>query len=385
VNVGYLVRMKFLLAFLQLLPACSEPGEDPAVTDVGDVGADGPDDATDTTDATDGDLGDDVNDADSSDTSDAAPDEPDLGEPRLTIKVVTFNTGSGPGSHHDAEPDDGYSREHGDLTQEWYGNGLAWESFIEDTYQFFDATQPGIVAFQEIFWAGECPNIPEEARIGFVCEGWQPDDPTVASRVLGDGWQVACHPRKPDKCLAVHESVGRFEGCDEELCLEGLAGFPVPNCGSGARVARGRINLVGGDTLTVVNIHGTSGFTAADAECRRSQVDQIFVDLGDGEPGANGEVNLVMGDLNTDPGRLAAGDPSAARWNEVAAEGEFHFHTEVGMDAPPTYAGVANIDHVLSDSFLGDCVHPGITDGHPPVTEAVFFDHAPVVCDLDLY
>lgn len=309
-----------------------------------------------------------------------AETQPRAPEP-LELVAVTFNTGSGPEHDHDAEPDDGYSQVEADLTDAHYGNGLAWEPFIEETRAWFDATQPDVVAFQEIFYAGDCPSVPVDAREGFICEDWSEGEPTVAQRVLGDGWQISCHPGKPDKCLAVHERLGKFQGCDDDLCLDGLDGAPVPDCGSGARVARGVIELEVGGTLTVVNFHGTSGFTSEEAECRRKQVDQVFVDM-DGEPGANGARNLVLGDFNTDPGRLAAGDVSAARWNEIAEQGRFAFHTEVGMDAEPTYLGVANIDHVVSDAFSGDCWHAGVTDGHPAVTDAVFFDHRPAVCTL---
>jgi hypothetical protein len=60
----------------------------------------------------------------------------------------------------------------------------------------------------------------------------------------------------------------------------------------------------------------------------------------------------------------------------------FQFVTAVGEDAPATYAGLFTIDHVVSDSFVGDCWTAGVTEGHPPVTEARVFDHHPTVCAL---
>ena len=60
---------------------------------------------------------------------------------------------------------------------------------------------------------------------------------------------------------------------------------------------------------------------------------------------------------------------------------EFHWNTDVGPEATPTYA-VANIDHVASNHFQGGCWHPGVTDGRPAVTDIVFFDHKPAVCEL---
>ena len=58
------------------------------------------------------------------------------------------------------------------------------------------------------------------------------------------------------------------------------------------------------------------------------------------------------------------------------------FISAVGPDAPLSYNGLADIDHVMSDSFAGDCVIPGVTDGGPQVVDATYFDHAPIVCEL---
>lgn len=310
-----------------------------------------------------------------------AATEPDAEEPSSFV-VVTFNTGTGPGGRHDRPPDDGYTSAEADITDEWYGNGLNWPPLIEDTRAWFDEVRPDIVTFQEIFWTGECADIPADARDGFVCEGWQSGDPTVAQRVLGPDYQIVCHPGKPDKCAAVHRDFGTFRGCDADSCLEGMTGFEVEGCGSGARVARVVIDRTEGSTLTLVNYHGSSGFGSEEVACRIQQTDQVFVDLGDGDPGVNGEQNLVMGDLNTDPTRLADADDSAGRWNDfVGRRQRFDWHTDVSEDGPATYGAVA-IDHVISDAFTGGCWHAGVTEGHDPVSDIVFYDHRPVVCEL---
>ncbi|MCB9537236.1 MAG: hypothetical protein H6704_13370 [Myxococcales bacterium] len=311
---------------------------------------------------------------------DAAPVE-DAGAPGLV--VVTFNTGSTPDLPHDRPPDDGYGQAEADLTDAHYGSGLAWRPFVDDTRRFFADLDPDIVVFQEVFWPGDCPAVPAEARVGFVCEDWTPGDPTVAERVLGPDYQVACHPGHPDKCAAVHRRVGTFRGCDAPFCLEGLTGGRVEGCGRGARVARGVIDRVDGGTLTLVNVHGTSGISRDDQACRTAQVEQVFVDLGDGRPAADGAVNLVMGDLNTDPGRLTGFDASADRWLDfVGPEHAFHWLTAIGPTAPRTYGGAATIDHVVSDTLTGPCTYAGAPDGPPLPTEAVFFDHVPIVCTL---
>jgi len=309
-----------------------------------------------------------------------ADDDDSAGEPE-TITVVTFNTGTTEGIVPQGEPNGGYGEEQAGWSDQYYGDGLAFQAVIEDAQAYFQRTDPDIVVFQEIFYSGVCPEIDPAFHPGFVCETWQPGDPTVAQAVLGDGWQVACHPGKDDKCAAVHERLGSFRGCDEPFCLEGLEGSTVEGCGSGARVGRGVIELVDGGTLTLVNVHGSSGFSQDDEDCRERQFRQVFEDLGlgDGEPAANGERNLIMGDLNTDPGRMTDVDGSAAYFADAVQQGGFHFVTDVGPDAEPTYA-LANIDHVVSDAFEGDCRTAGITEGEPEVSDIVYFDHKPAAC-----
>jgi len=298
--------------------------------------------------------------------------------------AVTFNCGTSEGLPHDAPPDDGYTSEHAALSDRWYGDGLAWSPAVAAARRFFEETDPDVVVFQEVFWTGDCPGIPPEARADFACETWAPGDPTVAQQVLGEGWQVMCHPGKPDKCAAVNLRFGRFRGCDRDLCLEGLEGGRVEGCGSGSRVGRGVIDLAAGGTLTLVNVHGSSGFSRDDMACRERQFRQVFVDLGDGMPAASGSVNLVMGDLNTDPGRAAWIDPSAAFWNEFVGPGlSFHLLTDAGPGAEPTYGGLFNIDHAASDRLAGTCWTAGVTEGREPVTDAVYFDHRPVVCTIE--
>lgn len=318
---------------------------------------------------------------------DATPgggDPTDTGTPPPSLRVVTFNTGTTETMGAVGE-DDGYGAEQAAISDQYYGDGLAWGQTVQDATAFFAQVDADVVVMQEVFWSGDCAKIPEKARAGFVCEDWQEGDETVAQVILGQGWQVACHPGKPDKCAAVHERVGRFSGCEQDFCLEGLYGGTVEGCGSGARVARGRIQRVDGSPLTLVSVHGSSGVTPEDQACRVAQVEQAMVDLGDGAPGADGEQNLVMGDLNTDPGRWTEWDESAARWTDFVGEGlDFHFVSDVGPDAPLSYQGVADIDHVMSDTWAGSCFIAGLTEDHPAVSEVAYFDHRPVVCDVVL-
>jgi hypothetical protein len=296
--------------------------------------------------------------------------------------AMTFNTGTSL-SPPDDKPNDGFHKQQSEYCDEWYGNGLAWIPFVEQTRKFFEEVDPDVVAFQEIFWTGECPDIPPEAQVGFICEDWAPGDPTVVELILTGDWQIMCNPGRPDNCAAVNRRFGSFQGCDEDLCLEGLTGFIIEGCSKGSRVGRSVINLVGGGTLTLVNLHATSGFLDDDMACRVKQFEQVFVDIGDGEPAANGAHNLIMGDFNTDPARMIEDDPSAARLIDFVGSGKgFHFVTDVGLDATPTYGGFFNIDHVVSDNLDGPCWTAGVTEGHPLVTESISFDHRPSVCTL---
>jgi Endonuclease/Exonuclease/phosphatase family len=303
----------------------------------------------------------------------------------LSFVAVTFNTGM-----HDMDPDDDFSGSNAKIAEDYYGAGLSWNKAIADTKAWLAALNADVVAFQEIFDPEECPNIPADKKAGFVCQTWQPGDPSVAQTILGPGYQVVCHPGHHDNCVGVKLSFGKFQGCAGSSCPDGLTGAQVPTCGSGTRVGRGVLDLAAGGKLTVVSIHATSGAKTHDMECRTKQFKQIFEDL-DGAPAANGTRNLVLGDFNTDPARLAALDSSAKALADYVGTGKpFRFITEVGSSVAPTYVqsfvpGVPlglNIDHVVSDALTGSCWTAGLTSGHPAVAPTNYFDHKPGVCTV---
>lgn len=312
-------------------------------------------------------------------------DSGDGGGTPLTLRAVTFNTGTSTGLGHDLDTEDGYTSEHAAWTDEAYGNAMSWPRAEEAATAWMATTAPDIVAFQEILYDPLCAEITPKPELGLRCATYTPGGPTQPQRVLGEGWQVACHPGAPDKCLGVRTAFATLDGCDDDLCLEGLEGTPIDGCGSTrARVARARLTLADGSALTVVSVHGSSGIAPDDMACREKQYLQVFDDAGDGAPLADGERNLVLGDFNTDPVAYAAFDASAAVIaGQTDADGPFTRHTRAGDDGPKSYGGLADIDHVLSDAFDGGCWHAGL-EGHPPVLDAVFFDHRPAVCDLTL-
>jgi hypothetical protein len=300
----------------------------------------------------------------------------DQGPP--TFVAVTFNTGI-----HPTVGVAGFTFQQSQDLDTYYGHGLCWGPAIDQARAFFDNVQPDIVTFQEIFDTNECEDIPTEAREGFVCENWTPCSATVEELILGPGYQVACNWQKSDKCAAVKKEFGTFSGCSDDYCLDGLYGSTINNCGQGARIGRGIIDLSGSGTITIVNVHGSSGVSGDDMECREKQVEQVFIDLGDGDPAVNGDHNLVLGDFNTDPRSPSALvlDSSARRWADfVGSDKPFDFINEYVK----TYENLFCIDNVVSDVLTGTCWYPGFTEGHPTISPEGFFDHTPTVCTIEL-
>ncbi|MFN2328798.1 MAG: endonuclease/exonuclease/phosphatase family protein [Chromatocurvus sp.] len=297
------------------------------------------------------------------------------------LRVVTFNTGSGKSVDRLRDANAGYGPAQAQIADRWYGNGLAWPAVIRDVRTFLDKVDADIVGLQEVFYSGHCPDIPPPAREGFVCETWQQGDATVAQRILGADYQLACHTGKPDKCLAVHRRLGSIAGCEDALCLQGMEGLDDDGCGAGNRVAAATVQLVEGGSLRVVHAHGTSGLTRADARCRLGQIEAIA-----GEGGAAPEFGLILGDFNTDPGRVTWLDPAARALRQFAQPpGNYRFMTNVGLFARPTFLSFLNIDHVLAAGMSGDCWYAGRTPETSPVTELVYLDHTAVVCDLSTF
>jgi len=363
----------------------SGDGDETPGDDAGwDAGSDSDMDAGEDAGDSDGDAGDDSGDsgADPDDggagDGDGGPADAGGDDGPLAFVAVTFNTGI-----HPTVGSNGFTVQMNEYLDTYYGHGLVWGPAIDEARAFFASVQPDVVALQEFFDIEECADIPPEAREGFVCENWTPGSPTLTEIVLGPGYQLACNLEKSDKCAAVKRSFGTFVGCSADTCLDGLFGSEIDGCGNGARIGRGVIELAGGGTITLVNIHSSSGVSGDDMDCRVKQIEQVFIDLGDGDPAANGLRNLVLGDFNTDPRSPTAvlADASARRWNDFVGSGQpFDFVNEYVK----TYLNLFCIDNVVSDELTGTCWYPGHTAGHPSVSPDNNFDHTPTVCDLTL-
>ncbi len=304
-------------------------------------------------------------------------------EPSWT--VFTFNVGTSKGLAHDVDGDE-YDSEAAEITDQFYHNSLSWQRAEDALAVFVAAERPAIAFLQEVFYDGWCAQGPQPPPDWSVCAHLPPDGALQLERVFGPDYQIACHEGHPDKCIAVRRDIGRIRGCPKDgVCLDGLHGGPPPwPCSHGPRAARAEVDLADGTTLVVVSIHATSGLSAEDAACRAAQFRRVFIDAGDGSPLAPGsEPVLIGGDLNTDPLMFAASDESAATWNEHVGAGKaFVDLAEPDQDAPASYLGIAHLDHIATNAFEGDCVVAGRSAGVPPVLEATYWDHSPVVCKL---
>lgn len=300
-----------------------------------------------------------------------------------TFKVMTFNVGT---ASMLVKGHSGLANEYGSddalISDKYYGNGLAWKKALLPVAALIVETSPDIIGLQEVFDPEECKNIPIQYHREFICNNWQSGDLTVLQLILGDDYQVACHLNDSQKCIAVKKSFGKIRGCDSNVCLRFLEGQIFKGCGGRTRLGRAVIDRKNGESITVTHIHATSGLSIKDKDCRNKQFRAIFEDWGDGVPGASGPQNIVFGDFNTDPDRMAWMDKSAKTLSEYLNNGSFRKINSEERQNRATYLGIVNIDHIISDSFQGDCFSPGITAGTDYVLSYSFFDHVPSICKL---
>ena len=322
-----------------------------------------------------------VDDDDEYDDDDNDDNDDDVDQP---IIVMTFNVGTSTGLPHDLG-DDGYTSEMADIADELYENSLSWNPAEEALRQYLAQLRPAVAVFQENYYDPWCEDIPVDPLLDFVCKDYSPDRPTQLERLFGPDYQVACPSDHPDNCGVVRRDFGTFAGCDDEpFCLEGFFGMAPPSgCTSRARAWSIVINRTTGEDWTLVNVHASSGFKRDVRACRADQIRQIFDDRGDGQPLANGDVNLVMGDINTDPFLAPIIDESARVWNKHVGEGlPFDYLSADRLGIDPNYALILHVDHVVSDILTGSCIVPGVTQGEGRVMEAIYWDHKPVVCQI---
>jgi hypothetical protein len=370
-RISTLLTLALLLAISFLSNGCGDDDDDDndSIDDDDDSVADDDDDS----------VGDDDDDDDNNDDNDTSPP---------TFKVMTFNVGTSTGLRHDLGPDDGYTSQMADIADDLYHNSLSWNPAEQALTAFIAAESPDVLSFQEMFYDPWCEEIAVDPALDFVCKDYSEQRPLQIERLVGPDYQVACSINKEDNCVAVKKSFGLFQGCPtDEPCIGGLDGMgPASGCTSRPRVGRIVIELSGGGEIVLVDIHATSGIKKSDRDCRSDQFEQVFVDRGDGTPAAFGEVNLVMGDINTDPFFSYWYDSSARTWNQYVGDGlGFDYISASSAKETGSYlGGLLHIDQVVSDFITGECVVPGNTAGVAPPMEATYWDHSPVICEVSL-
>jgi hypothetical protein len=308
----------------------------------------------------------------------------------VNFTVMTFNTGTTNnilhGRDEEAGEGDGYTDAHAAENAAKYSNNLAWNPAEQALAQFIAERKPAIVAFQELYYDPWCADIEVDPQFDFVCNEYEADGPLQIERLLGDDYSVACAGGHPDNCVGVLKQFGFLPECGGAgPCLEGLAGMAPPSgCTSGARVGTALVELNDGRQLAVVNAHTVAGMTTENMACRKEHFQQIFEDRGDGNPAAFGPANLIMGDMNTDPFLLAGADPSATYLASKVGPGKaFHFVSSDSQVGPDTHATPMKLDHVISDALVGSCVVAGVSEGTALPMETSYWDHRPVVCEVE--
>jgi hypothetical protein len=317
------------------------------------------------------------------------PTEEPAGDPPLadlSFRALTFNAGTTTLLPH-GDDSDGYDDGLAEIASDLYSNNLSWNPAEAALAVFLTDERPEVALFQELFFDPWCQEIEVDPALDFVCQQYAADRPLQIERLLGDDYQVACAVGHPDNCVGVLRSFGELRGCPAEgACLDGLDGLAPPSgCTSGARVGSVAVDLPDGRAFTLVDVHASAGLSGDDMDCRVEQFVQVFEDRGDGAPAASGAVNLVAGDINTDPFTLAAADPSAAYWAEAVGEGApFDYLSSSDGDGPATHVTGLRIDQVVTDGLTGDCEVVGDPGGADELLDAVYWDHAPVLCDVTL-
>jgi len=319
----------------------------------------------------------------------ACGEDPSTATPATSeVVVVSFNVGTTPGLPHD--DGDAYTPELAELADALLENSLAYVPAEEAAARVLQALSPDVVGFQEMFHDPWCDDIVADPlwterlgadpQVALRCAVSPREEAHQALTLLGADYQVACLPGRHDKCVAIHARFGRFVGCDDALCEDHMAGEPVPGCGSGPRVGRAVVERPEGGTSTVAFFHGSSGLSGEDQACRVAQLEQLLVDLGDGQPAALEGSTFIVGDFNMDPARSVAYDDGAVRWAELReARPDLHWHAAPEAHGP-TYQGLGTIDWVATPTEQTRCEALGISPGTEAVFEGVYFDHVPLVC-----
>lgn len=224
---------------------------------------------------------------------------------------------------------------------------------------------PDIVALQEVFDMKLCEGWKESSKKK-ICHKYDEREPKEqARRLLGDDYTIVCDGGANFECIGVRKTLGEVKQCPAGgFCNAGEALFaPVPDgCNKGASISAVDV-VIGGTELRIVNGHPQ----ATGEDCRAAHLKRLFEGADGAEPLASPSRKLlIMGDMNTDPFRLAD-DPSIAVWNAHVGDGRTFRYLSGPAEAAPHYPTCAGrlLDHVITNFASGACG----TLGEAPGTE----------------
>ena len=194
--------------------------------------------------------------------------------------------------------------------ESWYDNNLCTLASEAHLGEALVELQPDLLFLQEVWEQGGCadPDRPGEVNDApFACGAGAGSQ---LGRVLPAGdYRWACADGYPDNCVAFRAGALEPAGgaCLARDCSAAMVSVEAA-CGEPGRIAYLRGDTAEGP-LTAVVVHTHAGIDAADAQCRRDQLDalrQVLV----GEVPA-GERVVVAGDFNLDPSEHTGVDVDA--------------------------------------------------------------------------
>jgi len=244
--------------------------------------------------------------------------------------------------------------------------------------------KPMVVMLQEM-WHGDCSQISTSWWRSWsnprLCDGATRGRPSV-ERILGNRYRYSCTQteniggtiRNGYECTGIDPWQIDFTNT---AYLGDARGYH-PECVGGAGVDTGYqvtevVRFQSGQRFLLVNTH-LSGTT--DNECRAAQIN----DLSNSLRSRGNPINLIAGDFNTEPyNDVYAGGVAFRRnfytpWYPGEAINPVAQLIDSGNMPSARYVwGSPALDHVLSNSFSGNCLFRGYYDGT---------DHALVDCQL---
>lgn len=279
----------------------------------------------------------------------------------------------------------------GNLDEVWgtncpkYHKGAQCELATEQVIaRAVSAYRPDIVVLNEVFDAAYCAGN-NETNARYICHGYKARTPyQQVRRYLGPDYTIVCDGIAHYDCIGALTARFSMKECAAGKECLGAAVTPAhgtecKGLGSITSVSSAHLTF-NGKAITVVNGHPLNAVDHPGDACRHAQYQQIFETLADGQR------NLIMGDMNGDPIRFPTIFKSFAYWNTKVGKGKrFRYHSgpAEATPPPPTWEQFFTLDHVVSDFLTGTCRTLGHqADKHRLDHPLMRMDHLAIVCDL---